>query len=1030
MSQTVSQLRLLSTGMRDSSRAESLLQSAELADLNPETLLDQLAIAPNPDQALLMLIRLIEREPSISQLVADGQAHSLVRLLGASESLGEFLIRRPEHLDIFRDPDAISTPASGGLVDPDGVLIDASDQLRDLVLNAVGADTKVEHPVATLQGKEAAVALRSEYRRQLVAIAVQDLISDDPVGLQPFVSVWLSDIATAALEAALAVSRAETAGRHEHTDEVELTVIAMGKCGARELNYLSDVDVIFVHDVAEDSTLSSDTAADIAVDLAAGISTVITRPAPEAGLWEVDTNLRPEGQDGVLSRTIASHLEYYQRWAHTWEFQALLKARPVAGNLQLGQRYIDHLGPFVWQASTRPGFVQQVQRMRNRVIDHIDADQRQREIKLGPGGLRDVEFPAQLLQLVHGKTDPELRVRATEDALNALQAGSYIGPSDAQVMSSNYRFLRLIEHRVQLVQMRRTHMMPDDADELRSLARGVRPMGGGWPKDHEQLVKAWQATIRSNRTLFEQIFYRPLLPSTAALSTDDARLTPEAATARLAALGYRDPSGAVRHIEALTIGVSRQSKLQRQILPAMLGWLASGPDPDGGLLGFRKLSESVGGSHWYLHMLRDSSAAGERLAHVLSSSRYIADMLEHTPQSAAWMDRDQDLVPLNLAAIQTEMSALLRRHPHLPEAARYIRLVRRREVLRISLADACGLVTQQEVSIALADADQAAVEALLGVVHEHVEQKWDREEAPAQVAVIAMGRQGGYEAGYGSDLDAMFVHQSAEGVAADEATRFAVEVAKALISFMKMPTRPPIVLEPVLEIDADLRPEGRRGPLVRSLESYKAYFEQWADTWEIQALLKARAVAGDEQLKSAFMQWADSVRYNHGLDKEQTQAIRRMKARVESERLPRGADPARHLKLGRGGLTDVEWLTQTLQLKYAPDYPELHTTNTLEALQAAQEKELLDDDDADILMKAWSFATKIRSGIVISSAKSSDMLPTNREQLEALARWTGYDAGEVGEFEDDYLRITRHARAVFERVFYNIPSKRTSWSVG
>lgn len=1025
MSQTVSHMRLVSTGLRDVARAESLLDSKELAELDVEQLLDQLSVAPDPDLALLLLIRLIERDSSVTDLVTANKARPLLRLLGASEALGEFLIRRSEHLDVFREPNLTSAPASVGLTDEHGDFRDASDQLRALMLQAVVADPDADVPIAGMSGKDASVALRVEYRRQLTAIAVADLTASNPVELQPVVSMWLSDLATATLEAALAVSRAEVQSRSEEASEVQLAVIAMGKCGARELNYFSDVDLIFAHDVVPDSQLSAEAAADIAAELAVGISTVVMQPAREPGLWEVDTNLRPEGQDGVLSRTVASHLEYYQRWAHTWEFQALLKARPVAGDMALGQRYLDALNPMVWQASTREGFVRQVQRMRNRVIDHISHQQRQREIKLGPGGLRDVEFPAQLLQLVHGKTDPELRVRATEDALEALQAGSYIGPSDAQVMTNNYRFLRLIEHRVQLVQLRRTHMMPEDEDELRSLARSVRSMEKGWPKDTDQLVKAWKATIRSNRTLFEQIFYRPLLPSTAALSAADARLTPEAATARLAALGYRDPQGAVRHIEALTSGVSRQAKLQRQILPAMLGWLASGPDPDGGLLGFRKLSESVGSSHWYLHMLRDSSAAGERLAHVLSSSRYIADMLEHTPQAAAWMDRDQDLIPLSLETIRTEMAALLRRHPHLPDAARYIRLVRRRELLRISLADACNLIEQHDVSVALAATDQAAVAALLDVVHDHVIQKWGTPEAPAEVAVIAMGRQGGYEAGYGSDLDAMFVHHPAEGVSSDEATRFAVEVAKALISFMKMPTKPPIVLEPILEIDADLRPEGRRGPLVRSLDSYKAYYKHWADTWEVQALLKARPIAGPRYLQEAFLDWADTVRYQHGLNPQQLQSIRRMKARVEAERLPRGADPARHLKLGGGGLTDVEWLTQTLQLQHAAQYPELRTTNTLEALHAAREAELLQPEDVDILIQAWRLATRIRSGILISTARSSDVLPTNRDQLEALARWTGYDAGEIGEFEDDYLRITRHARTVFERVFYGVVEKRT-----
>jgi len=1024
MSQTVSQMRLVSTGLRDLRRAESLLDSTELAQLDDEDLLDQLQVAPDPDQALLLLIRLIERDPAVAQLVADGQARPLLRLLGASEALGEFLIRRSENLDLFHTPKRDLAPACSGLADEHGQLRDASQELRTVMLQTVEADPTSETPVAKLTGKEAAIALRVEYRRQLVAITVEDLLAADPVAIQPIVSAWLSDLATATLEAALAVSRAEAIARFNDVNDVQFTVIAMGKCGARELNYFSDVDVVFVHDVVEGSALSQEAAADIAVELASGISTVINRPAREPALWEVDANLRPEGQDGVLSRTVASHLEYYQRWAHTWEFQAQLKARPVAGDLALGQRYLDALSQLVWQASTREGFVRQVQRMRNRVIDHIEHDQRQREIKLGPGGLRDVEFPAQLLQLVHGKTDPELRVRSTEDALEALQAGSYIGPSDAQVLTNNYRFLRLLEHRIQLVHLRRTHMMPDDEDELRTLARSVRSIENSWPKDAQQLVKAWKATVRSNRTLFEQIFYRPLLPSTAALSTDDARLTPEAATARLAALGYRDPQGAVRHIEALTSGVSRQAKLQRQILPAMLGWLASGPDPDGGLLGFRKLSESVGSSHWYLHMLRDSSAAGERLAHVLSSSRYIADMLEHTPQAAAWMDRDQDLMPLSLGTIQTEMAALLRRHPHLPDAARHIRLIRRREILRISLADACKLIEQQQVSEALAAADQAAVEALLDVVHDHVTQKWNVKVAPAQVAVVAMGRQGGREAGYGSDLDAMFVHDPAEGVTSDEATRFAVEVAKALISFMKMPTRPSIVLEPVLEIDSDLRPEGRRGPLVRSLESYRAYYDQWADTWEVQALLKARTIAGPRYLQEAFTTWADSVRYTHGLNSQQLQSIRRMKARVEAERLPRGADPSRHLKLGRGGLTDVEWLTQTLQLQYAPDYSELRTTNTLAALHAAKDAQLLEAVDADILIETWTFVTRIRSGIVISTAKSSDVLPTNRDQLEALARWAGYESGEIGEFEDDYLRLTRQTRTVFESIFYGVVEKR------
>ena len=385
-----------------------------------------------------------------------------------------------------------------GLVDVHGHRVDGAEMLRARLLESIGADPHDPTPISNLTGKDASVALRVEYRRQLVAITVEDLIAEDPVEIQPVVSVWLSDLATATLEAALAVSRAETLARHDNANDVELTVIAMGKCGARELNYFSDVDVLFAHHVLEDSQLTHQDATDIAVELAAGISTVVNQPAREPALWEIDTNLRPEGQDGVLSRTISSHLEYYQRWAHTWEFQALLKARPVAGSLKLGQRYLETLGPLIWQASTREGFVRQVQRMRHRVIDHISHDQRQREIKLGPGGLRDVEFPAQLLQLVHGKTDPELRVRGTEDALEALQAGSYIGPSDAQVMTNNYRFLRLIEHRA-LVNDAPTRAIPSPITDAVSF---------GAPDGEMARTNGWSKPGRPrciDRTLFELI---------------------------------------------------------------------------------------------------------------------------------------------------------------------------------------------------------------------------------------------------------------------------------------------------------------------------------------------------------------------------------------------------------------------------------------------------------------------------------------------------------------------------------------------
>ncbi|MFC7402176.1 bifunctional [glutamine synthetase] adenylyltransferase/[glutamine synthetase]-adenylyl-L-tyrosine phosphorylase [Citricoccus sp. GCM10030269] len=1021
---------LVSTGFTELDRARDLLGSPELADIDREELLRVLAQAPDPDQALILLIRLLERAPEVSQVFGRPELSlALARLLGASESLGEFLIQHPSQVDLITAPDRAADTAL--VLGPEGLDTDHTS-LRSLFLHAVGADPAQDDPVATLHGHEAAVALRVAYRRQLTAVALRDLTADDPREVEPQVSGWLADLAGAAIEAGLAASRADAVGQFgDDAHGVSLAVIGMGKCGARELNYISDVDVIFAH---RSSLQDEHRAATIATALAAGLSKYVTAAAPERGLWEIDANLRPEGKDGALSRTVESHAEYYRRWAHTWEFQALLKARPIAGNPGLGQEYLDAIWPLVWTSSERTGFVASVQAMRRRVLDNIAHQHRDREIKLGAGGLRDVEFTVQLLQLVHGKTEESVRVRNTLEAIEALERSCYIGRRDAQSFAAAYRYLRLLEHRVQLVHLRRTHLMPDKPRALRVLARASKGPGGKGPSDAKGLTTQWKTTRKEVRSLHEKIFYRPLLSTTAALSADEARLGPDAVRQRLAALGYLDPAGALRHIEALTAGVSRRAALQRQLLPVMLGWLANGPNPDGGLLGFRRLSESLGSSPWFLGMLRDSSAAAERLCQILSLSSYISDMLEHLPEAAAWLGRDSELQPMPFEAQWQEIQAKMSRHPDAGEAMRQIRLIRQREILRTAIADAAGLQDQDAVGRALSDADGAAVLGALHVAEKSLFHGLEREpgreggvdetdepDEPAELTdllVVAMGRQGGREIGYGSDLDVLFVHQPRPGADPDAAQRQAVELSRRVSSLLSRPCTPPVLGERPLVVDAALRPEGKKGPLARSLDSYREYFRRWAEIWEVQALLRARPIAGSAELAEAFTSWADSVRYREDPGPAALREIRRIKARVESERLPRGADPARHLKLGRGGLSDVEWLVQTLQLQHAATVPALRTTATMEALDALERAGLLPEDDAEVLRVAWRLASRVRAGNIVWSGKPSDTLPVKRQDLEAIALWCGYELGQATQLEEDYLRATRHARQVFEKHFY------------
>ena len=995
--------RLIAAGFDDVARAKRFMEAPELAGVDHDALLRGFALSADPDQALLALVRLAEQSPQAASLVARGEgAVPLFRLLGASEALAEFLVRHPEHvglLDRAPDPSPEATPA---------------ERLRAELMEAVGADPASDRPLVPTAGKEAYAALRVAYRRCLTDLAIRDVCAADPLAVMPLVGRELADLAAAAVDAALAVSRTEAQERFGAADvaAVRLAVIGMGKCGAGELNYISDVDVVYVH--AADG-LDENTAASIAAALASGIARAVGTAGIEPGLWEVDANLRPEGKDGALSRTLESHVAYYRRWAQSWEFQALLKARRIAGDAELGRAYEEAVAPMIWASSERDNFVESVQAMRRRVTDNIPDHEAGRQLKLGPGGLRDVEFTVQLLQLVHGRVDEDIRVRDTTTAIAALSDAGYIGRSDAAEFDAAYRYLRVLEHRIQLVQLRRTHLMPVRDPALRALARASQGAAARTRPTAAELQEQWQRTKKSVRRLHERIFYRPLLATAANLSTDEVRLTAGAAEARLKALGYVDPRGAMRHIESLTSGVRRRASLQRQLLPILLGWIADGVDPDAGLLGFRRLSEALGETHWYLGMLRDSSAGAERLCHVLSNSRFITDLLEVSPESAAWLGDDKELKPMPFEQLWQENAAKMRRNPRPDAAMRLVRLNRRREMLRVALADSAGMVDVDTVGRALSDADRAAV---LGALRVAETEEFETTPRRTDLLVVAMGRQGGREIGYGSDADVMFVHRPRDGAGAQEAQEQALRVVTRLGQLLTQPLKPAVQAEPKLVVDAALRPEGKQGPLVRSLEAYREYYERWVLVWEKQALLRARPIAGDDALAEDFMALVDGVRYGSDIGELEVREIRRIKARVEAERLPRGADPARHVKLGRGGLSDVEWLVQLLQLQHAGEHPALRTTGTREALRAIAAAGILPLEDVELLDRAWVLATRIRSATLVCTGRASDVLPRSGLELEAVARWCGYPRGDAGRMEDDYRKAARRARQVFEKHFY------------
>ncbi|MFF8988406.1 bifunctional [glutamine synthetase] adenylyltransferase/[glutamine synthetase]-adenylyl-L-tyrosine phosphorylase [Streptomyces sp. NPDC014983] len=991
--------RLLRHGFTDATAAERLLDTPELAPVRDDPfLLEALGATADPDLALHGLVRLLEAQPAqpahrelLDTLIAAKPLRDrLLGVLGASTALADHLARHPT------DWQALVTY-----------------EHQDL------------HPGVTefergLSGATGAVDLRVAYRRCLLSIAARDVCGTTDVAET---AAELADLATATLRAALAIAQAAAP---EDAAACRLAVIGMGKCGGHELNYVSDVDVIFVAEAANGTDETK--ALKSATRLASALMRICSETTVEGSIWPVDANLRPEGRNGPLVRTLSSHLAYYQRWAKTWEFQALLKARPVAGDETLGQDYLDTLHPLVWQAADRDNFVADVQKMRRRVVDNIPAAEVDRELKLGPGGLRDVEFAVQLLQLVHGRTDPTLRSGTTLDALGALAAGGYVGREDAARLDEAYRFLRAMEHRIQLYRLRRTHLVPTAEEDLRRLGRSL----GLRANPVTELNREWKRHSTGVRRLHEKLFYRPLLDAVAQLAPGEARLSPEAARERLVALGYADPAAALRHLEALASGVTRKAAIQRTLLPVLLGWFADSADPDAGLLNFRKVSDALGKTPWYLRLLRDEGAAAENLARVLSAGRLAPDLLMRAPEAVALLGEGDGagagagtgLTARTRTALEQEILAAVSRAENAEQGVTAARGVRRRELFRTAAADIVASYGTENTPVqadqgALVDLVGGAVSdltaaTLAGTLRAVVRSGWG-DTLPTKFAIIGMGRFGGHELGYGSDADVLFVHEPRDGVAEHEAAAAANKVVAEMRRLLQLPSA-----DPPLLIDADLRPEGKSGPLVRTLKSYEAYYRRWSLVWESQALLRAEPFAGDADLGRRFVELIDPLRYPaRGLTDEAVREIRRLKARMESERLPRGADPRLHTKLGPGGLSDVEWTVQLLQLRHAHEIPGLRTTRTRAALAAAHEAGLLGEEEAAILDEAWVLATRVRNAVMLVRGRAGDTFPTQPRELAAVGRYLGYGEGHAGDMLDAYGRTTRRARTVMEELFYN-----------
>jgi glutamate-ammonia-ligase adenylyltransferase len=820
-----------------------------------------------------------------------------------------------------------------------------------------------------------------------------------------------------------------------------LAVIGMGKLGARELNYGSDIDIVFVGEGEAMAVLD------------------LVRPA-----WRTDLGLRPEGRAGALVRSLEAYQAYWERWAETWEFQALIKARPVAGDPGLGQAFAAAASRRVWGRPLGEEEIRSLRQMKARSEQLVGRrGLAAREIKLGRGGIRDIEFSVQLLQLVHGREDASLRAPATLPALAALGAGGYIAPEDAQGLERAYRFLRTVEHRLQLFEDRQVHALPETPASRAHLARVMgyrdRPGSSALGQFEAELARQ-QATARA---IHERLFFRPLLeafsawprasgeaalsgaqvpgeglsipprattggsrlPASEALGhlpgsealgalagapAARARLDPSAVQQRLVAFGFSDAKRTREAVAELTQGFSRTSRLMKAMVPLLLDWLSSSPDPDLGLLGLRRLSTGPHRRAQLSTLFRESAEAARRLCLLLGTSPLFAEGYEHHPEQLALLG-DGLLASPELSVLERRAAEAIAWRPREEWWRGFASLVRA-ELLRVQARDVLGLadLAETEASVtSLATAVlRSALAALAGPAPEGA-RAGPRGPAPARgglpqpegIALVAMGRFGGAELSYASDLDLVVVFDE-EAVEGEEAEK----VAEDLLRFVNGPTP----AQGFYRLDLSLRPEGRKGALARSLKAYEAYYERWAQPWERQALLRARFVAGDPLVGERFVSLTSGFLWGKPLTEADVREMRRLKARMERERVPAGEDPEFHLKLGPGSLSDVEWTAQLLQLQAS-----VPAQGTLGALRELVSAGVLTAGDADTLVASYRFCEATRNRLYLVRGRPGDSLPPPGRQLTSVARSLGTTAPELRE---QYRRLTRRARAVTERLFY------------
>lgn len=1004
--------------------------------------------APDPDSALNNLERYIEAatEPGefLSRVEKDPQAlQVLVYLFGTSPYLSDILIRNPHYLVWLSDPAYLRSQKN-----KEALYHELVDLLRS------GSSKK-----------EKLAILRTFKKRENLRIGSRDILG---YGSLKEITEEISDLADVLIQGAYEICEHELKEKYGtpfyqdaqgEPRECKFTVLGMGKLGGRELNFSSDIDLMYLYSFdpgeTKDGIPGRISNVEYFKKLSAEITSTLSNVTPEGYVYRVDLRLRPEGKSGNIANSLRSYELYYESWGETWERLALIKVRPVAGDMALGTAFLETVRPFVYRKYMDYSAINEVKTLKDRIDRKISGiGEKNLHVKLGFGGIREVEFSVQALQLLYGGKIPEVREKNTLLALEKLLQHNLLTIEDHDHLRDAYIFLRDVEHKLQIVHEFQTHTLPTDPEALELCARrlGYRPRSEDReakaedqrsqssifdPRSStavEQFMRDYRIhTFRVNQ-IFQGLFEGSLYGSSPRSIPEmmlilDQDFPREQAHQILQKYQFQDISRSYHNVLLLRDGPTfvhysaKTRGLLANIMPVILEYAGKSPDPDQALNNLEKFVSAAGARTTLYSLLANNPKVLELLLQLFGQSDFLSGTLIHYPEMLdVLLDPEVMERTKSKEQMYQELKVAL---TGAPDRISKLRRFKQAETLRIGVRDIAGKADFPRTLRALSDLADTCVQVAYEIAREELYNQYGIPQVDGrecEFAIMALGKLGGQELNYTSDLDILYVYKASGWTSRGriENHLYFLNLIELLNKILSEPGTDPFAYK----LDPRLRPEGKKGPLAIAFKTYQDYYWTRAETWERQALTKIRFVAGNENLGNTFIRMVHDFVYAKTHPRASLQAeIREMKKKMEAKIAREVFEQSHHVKLGSGGIVDIEFMVQFLQLQHGPENSSVRQANTLFALDALYKGRFLSETAYNRLRESYIFLRTVENRLGIVQELSIKTLPTSPEEKTKLAKRLGYFGNQPSKtFLKDYEAHTIAVRGIYKKIFWEVMS--------